>query len=90
MEDNFNFDKPYKTSTQLIEILKSRNLVINNDSLAIDLLSSYGYYPLINGYSKPFFKPDNPKIYQDGTSIEDIYSLYLIDSQIQEIFYLMY
>lgn len=86
MEDNFNFDKPYKTSTQLIEILKSRNLVINNDSLAIDLLSSYGYYPLINGYSKPFFKPDNPKIYQDGTSIEDIYSLYLIDSQIQEIF----
>ena len=47
MEDNFNFDKPYKTSTQLIEILKSRNLVINNDSLAIDLLSSYGYYPCL-------------------------------------------
>lgn len=86
MEDNFNFDKPYQTNRQLIEILKSRNLIINNDNLAIDLLNLHGYYPLINGYSKPFLKPNNPKLYQDGASIEDIYSLYLIDSQIQEIF----
>lgn len=86
MEDNFNFDKPYKTNKQMIEILKSRNLIINSDNLATDLLDLYGYYPLINGYSKPFLKPNNSKFYQDGTSLEDIYSLYLIDSQIQEIF----
>lgn len=86
MKDSFNFDKPYQTNKQLIEILKSRNLLINNDNLAIDLLDLYGYYTLINGYSKPFLNPNNHKFYKDGTSIEDIYSLYLIDSQIQEIF----
>lgn len=86
MDDNFNFDKPYQTNKQLIKILKSRNLIINDENSAIDLLNIYGYYPLINGYSKPFLKLNNSKFYQDGTSIEDIYSLYLIDSQIQEIF----
>lgn len=84
----FNFDKPYKSIEELCSVLKNRNLDIGQENAAINLLQLYGYYPLINGYSKPFLDSNKKKAdtYKNESSLEDIYSLYLIDSEFQELF----
>ena len=80
-----NFDKPYKNYDELIKILEDRNLDISKTSQAKNLLQLYGYHLLINGYGASFIKK-NSEEFQSGTSLDDIYSLYLIDSEIQELF----
>lgn len=83
-----NFDKPYKSIKELCNILKKRNLDLGNEQVATNLLQLYGYYPLINGYKNPFLDTTNPKheIYKKDSTLKDIYSLYLIDSEFQELF----
>lgn len=80
------FDKPYKNYDELIEILVHRGLKIENEEYAKFLLQTVGYYPLINGFKKPFLIEDNPEKFEPGTTLEDLYNLYIIDSQFQELF----
>lgn len=49
------FAKPFKTIDEQIEILKNRNLIINFEDKAKNILQLYGYYKVINGYQKPFW-----------------------------------
>ena len=46
--------KPFKTYRQQLNILRSRNLIIDNGSKAIDILKKEGYYNIINGYKEIF------------------------------------
>lgn len=80
------FDKPYKNYDELIEILVQRGLKIANKDFAKFLLQTVGYYPLINGFKKPFLVENNPEKFEQGTTLEDLYNLYIIDSQFQELF----
>lgn len=82
------FDKPYKNTEELLQILKNRNLNLVNDGIAKNLLQLYGYYPLINGYNHPLIKTNNlnSEIYINHSNLGNIYSLYLIDSEFQELF----
>lgn len=80
-----DFDKPYKNYDELIKILENRNLDIIDEDRAKNLLQLYGYYPLINGYKRSFTK-NNSEEYKSGYNLGDIYSLYLIDSEMQELF----
>lgn len=80
-----NFEKPYKTYDELVKILKNRNLDISNTSEAKNLLQLYGFHPLINGYGKSFITKNGGE-FQANASLDDIYSLYLIDSEMQELF----
>lgn len=80
-----NFDKPYKNYDELVGILKNKNLVIEDESKAKNLLQLHGFHHFINGYGKSFIKEKSDK-FQSGTTLDDIYSLYLIDSEIQELF----
>ncbi len=80
-----NFEKPYKNYDELVKILKNRNLDISNTSEAKNLLQLYGFHPLINGYGKSFITKNGGE-FQANASLDDIYSLYLIDSEMQELF----
>lgn len=80
------FDKPYKNYDELIEILIQRGLNISNKEFAKFLLQTVGYYPLINGFKKPFLVEDNPEKFEKDTTLEDLYNLYIIDSQFRELF----
>ena len=44
--------KPFKTIDEQLEILKDRNLVIDDELLARQSLSFYGYYEIVNGYKQ--------------------------------------
>lgn len=78
-------DKPFKTIDEQLNILKSRGLVIINDSAAKQSLQNNGYYEIINGYKYPFLlNPSNDEEgYNPSASFENIYEFYQLDSYIR-------
>ena len=68
-----------------IQHLKNKNLIIEDDNLAIHILSTVGYYGLINGY-KEVFKNTATKRYISNTTFDDIYQIYLFSLNLQEVF----
>ena len=69
-----------------IEILKSKNLQINDEQRALDILLRHNYYVIINGYRAPFLDNSSDRgnsKYINGSSFEEIYSLYIFDRNIR-------
>lgn len=52
------YDKPFKTLDQQIELLRSRNLIIDDEDYAKTILITTSYYTLINSYKSIFCKND--------------------------------
>ena len=71
------FDKPFMTYDELIKLLSSRGIQVNNYDFAITALQNHSYYTLINGYQHIFDTSNNNQI-----TFEDIYSLYILDNNI--------
>lgn len=82
--DSFNKAVTYSTPREQIEMLKAKHLLIKNEDLAVQQLTSYGYYNIINGYKEPYiYATENGKFFKDGVSFEQIFSLYLFDHNIR-------
>lgn len=79
----------YKTIEEQIEILKSRNLTINDEENAKEILSIHNYYNVINGYKDLFCKTSdkNEEKFIDGTTFDEIYSLYCFDRALRSIIF---
>lgn len=76
-------DKPYLTFEQQIEKLKNEyGLIIKNDIIAMEALSSISYYDLINGYKSIYMKQDK---YITGITIEDLITMHIYNKNIQGI-----
>lgn len=82
MAANKNTFMDYKTQ---IQHLRNKNLIIEDDDLAIHILSKLGYYGLINGY-KESFKDTATNHYISDTTLDDIYQMYLFDADLREVF----
>jgi len=74
--------KPGKTIDEQIEILKSRRLVVENDTDVAETLSTLNYY-VLSGYLHGF--KDQYGNYEDGLTFERIHSLYKFDSALRNI-----
>ena len=75
-------DKPFKTIEEQLEILRSRNVEVDGSSAQI--LRREGYYSVVNGYKALFLNPDaEEERYADGTSLEDIYRLFVFDRDLR-------
>lgn len=75
--------KPFKTYKEQIELLKSRGLIISNDTVAEAILRKMNYYRL-SAYSLTLRKDD--RFYPD-VSIEDIMALYDFDALLRNIIF---
>lgn len=75
-----NIKEP-KTFEEQIAILKSRNIVIDNDEEAILILKQVNYYRL-SAYMLTY--KTNSGNY-DGVSIQDVYSLYKFDKELRSL-----
>ena len=76
--------KNFKTIAEQIEILKSRNLIIEDYNKVYEILSKNNYYYLINGYKDLFLDTQLPnEIYITNTKFEELYNLYLFDKNIK-------
>lgn len=85
MNTSLLHQKPFLEYDRQIEYLKSKGLQISNSEYAISILQKISYYSLINGY-KDIFKNQQTHDFINGTTFENIYTLYLFDADLREFF----
>ena len=77
-------EKTFKTIDEQIEILKSRNIIMDDYDKAYKILSKNNYYYLINGYKDLFIDIESKEEkYIKNTKLEEIYALYEFDKDIK-------
>ena len=77
--------KEAKSFKEQIEILKSRNIIIENDDFAISILKRVNYYRL----SAYMLTHKNTDGNYNNISIEEVYDLYLFDKRLRNLILLM-
>ena len=70
------------TYTQQIDILISRNIIINDKSFAIEILKNINYYRMI-GYMLTYKSNDK----YENITIENIYKLYNFDKKLRNLIF---
>lgn len=76
-------DKPFLTFEQQINKLTTeKNLIINNNSYALEVLSSISYYDLINGYKELYQQNDK---FIPGLGIEQLFTTHIFNKNIQGV-----
>ena len=74
------YDKPFKTYREQIDILKNRyGLIIEDEDFAEAALKSLTYYDLVNGYKDCFMEKER---FIEGMTIDFIYLFSLVDKGI--------
>ena len=69
------YDKPFKTYDELIELMVSRNILVSDRSFAKRALSNMSYYTLVNGYKNTFLSVNGSDVFVPGTKFEELYKL---------------
>lgn len=78
-----NFGKGYKTSRELVILLESRGLIINDRQKAQLYLESIGYYRL-SAYMHPLLKtPKTLHLYKAGATFNKVMMLYRFDKKLR-------
>lgn len=85
MANNIQYSKPFKTYDEQINLLISRNVVIDDYEFAKSALSSFSYYTLINGYKNTFLSEAGTDSFIPNTNFKDLYTLHIIDSNLNNI-----
>lgn len=79
--------KPSKTFQQQLEILKSRNLIIDDEKKALGYLQTIGYYRL-SGYFYPFrvlFNHRRLDVFLPNSHFQDVKDLYMFDKKLRQL-----
>lgn len=81
-------EKQFSIYSERVEILRKRNMSIDNSSEEKILLNKYNYYNLINGYKDPFlYKGTSPnERYITGTRISELEALLKFDTSLRLLF----
>ncbi|MFC3868100.1 Abi family protein [Helicobacter equorum] len=79
-----NYPKSFKTISELLEILKNRGLIINDDKFASDFLYNVNYYRL-SAYFIPFYKSEN--VFKSNITFENICDLYEFDKELRGVIF---
>ena len=83
MLKKISYSKPYKTAKDLVRLLQSRGLVINDETRAENYLRHIGYYRL-SAYMLPHLdSPKNKHIFKVNTSFQSILNLYKFDKKLR-------
>ena len=80
--------KPFLTIEEQIELLERRGVSRTEGERCA--LMREGYYSIINGYKEPFLEPvvtkdDLSDRYKDGTSFDDIFTLFTFDRSLRAL-----
>lgn len=78
--------KPSKTISELIELLKARNLIFADEHKAEDFLFQNNYYRLSGYWRKYQTNPDSgDNNFKDGTAFEKILAIYELDASLRNL-----
>lgn len=79
-------NKVFKNLDEQIEILKSKGLTIKDEVYAKEILLRENYFFLM-GYRHIFIKHDTSRKFKDGTTFEELYSLFVFDRMFRNIIF---
>lgn len=79
-------EKRFKSLDEQIEILKYKGLIINNETFAKEILLRENYF-FLNGYRHLFMVSDNDRRYLQGTTFEELYSVFLFDRKLRNVLF---
>lgn len=79
-------NKQFKTIDEQIEIFKHKGLIVNDEQYAKKILLRENYF-FVNGYRFLFLKSINNRSFIDGTTFEELYSLFLFDREFRNILF---
>ena len=80
-----SFDKPFKTYPEMIKLMRSRNIIVNDDAFAESALQNFSYYTLVNGYKESFLALTGSDQFVPGTTFEQLYTLATIDKSLSNV-----
>lgn len=78
--------KMFKTLEQQIEILKEKGLVINDVEFAKNVLFKENYF-FVTGYRHLFMTQSRAKRFNNGTTFDELYAVFLFDRHIRNIMF---
>lgn len=79
--------KIYKTRTEQLNILRSRGLNIDDDTIAEEILEKENYYNVINGYKEPFIDLSAAsENYLPNAKFDELFSVFTFDRNIRMIY----
>ena len=79
-------DKQFKNLDEQVEIFKYKGLVVNDAEYARNVLLRENYF-FLSGYRHLFMKSSSDKSYIEGTTFEELYSLFLFDRSFRNIIF---
>jgi len=78
--------KEFKTLDEQINIFKAKGLKVDNPKYAKDVLFRENYF-FLNGYRHLFMKSNVDRRYIDGSTFEELYSMFLFDRTLRNILF---
>ena len=79
-------EKQFKNLDEQIEIFKHKGLIITDEKYTKNVLLRENYF-FLNGYRHLFFKSATDKTFIKGTRFEELYSVFLFDRSIRNVFF---
>ena len=79
-------NKDFKTIDEQITILEFKGLKVENKEYARQILLRENYF-FLNGYRHLFVKSNNDRRFLEGTTFEELYSLFLFDREFRNIIF---
>ena len=78
--------KVFRTIDEQLDILKAKGLVIEDYDRARNILLRENYF-FLNGYRHLFMKSKDDRTYKEGTTFEELYSLFLFDRSFRNVLF---
>ena len=79
-------EKNFKNLDEQVEILKHKGMIISDDNYTKEVLLRENYF-FLNGYRHLFLKSDSDRKFKDGTTFEEMYSLFLFDRSFRNVIF---
>ena len=78
--------KQFKTLDEQIDIMRAKGMTIEDDKYAKEVLLRENYF-FLNGYRHLFMKDKEDRFFKNGTTFEEMYSLFLFDRSYRNIIF---
>ena len=78
--------KEFKTLSEQIEIMKAKGLTFHDEEKAKNILLRENYF-FVNGYRHLFMKSKSDKKFIEGSTFEELYSLFIFDRRFRNIIF---
>lgn len=80
----YRSNKNFKTLDEQIDILRYKGMIVNNEEYTKEILLRENYF-FLNGYRHLFLRSESDRRFIEGTTFEELYSLFLFDRQFRNI-----